>query len=68
MAIRLIGKDVEVGGGYTMKDFPFAYIPPNPFGDNSVAALKLVSVEEKYDCSYCFDHVRMNPASALIVV
>ena len=51
MAIRLIGKDVEVGGGYTMKDFPFAYIPPNPFGDNSVAALKLVSVEEKYDCS-----------------
>lgn len=35
--------DTDLGGGYTLKDFPFAYIPPNPYGNNSVAALKLVS-------------------------
>mgnify|MGYP000783191310 CR=1 FL=1 len=56
-AIRLIGEDVEVDGGYTMKDFPFAYIPPNPFGDNSLTTLKLLILRSRKSepriCAHC---------------
>lgn len=34
--------DLDIGSGLTLKDFPYAYIPPNPYGDNSSTALKLV--------------------------
>ena len=27
-AIQQFGEDAEVGGGYTLKDFPYAHIPP----------------------------------------
>ena len=37
-----INLDIDVGGGYTLRDFPFAYLPSIPSGDSSEAALKLV--------------------------
>ena len=43
-----INLDIDVGGGYTLRDFPFAYLPSIPSGDSSEAALKLVDLE----CSF----------------
>lgn len=39
-----INLDIDVGGGYTLRDFPFAYLPSIPSGDSSEAALKLVKM------------------------
>ena len=44
-----INLDIDVGGGYTLRDFPFAYLPSIPSGDSSEAALKLVDDE----CGVC---------------
>lgn len=42
---KQLSEDTDVGLGYKLKDFPYAYIPINPFENHSEAALKLVGAE-----------------------
>lgn len=41
-----LSEDTEVGLGYRLRDFPYAYIPGNPFQDGSEAATKLACAVE----------------------
>ena len=50
-----------------MKDFPFAYIPPNPFGDNSLTTLKLVCCFCPLVISLFYDRARVSLAFVLTV-
>ena len=65
-AIQQFGEDAEVGGGYTLKDFPYAHIPPE-IGKNAtlqevanVGNLKYeivgMSVYLEVNCEYCNSH------------
>lgn len=60
-----INLDIDVGGGYTLRDFPFAYLPSIPSGDSSEAALKLVDLGWVCENSWLFARESRNRGSAL---